>query len=269
MPAPSSPDIRLDHRLLIEARRLRVGYGGRAILPALDITLKRGEFWALLGRNGSGKTTLLRTLLGLLPRISGEIDRPSATRVGYVPQRSDLDANVPMRVVDMVRDGLDSGWSFLRPWHRRALAGRAERAMADTDVTSLSARQFSTLSEGQKQRVLIARVLASEPDLFVLDEPTSAMDLEAERDTFALIGRLMRQRQLGVIVVSHHIPVVAGRASHVCMTARDAVVAGPVETALESPAFAARYGRIFGGETQVACSDLHPIVEIDATGAAA
>jgi len=100
--------------LLLAARGLRVGYHGKALLPSLDFEVHVGEMWAIIGRNGSGKTTLLRTLLGLLPRVAGALERDAAScPIGYVPQRLELDLSVPMRCLDVVRGGLDLGWSFL------------------------------------------------------------------------------------------------------------------------------------------------------------
>lgn len=231
--------------ILLELRGLEVGYGGQAILPPIDAQLRRGEFWALIGRNGSGKTTLLRTMLGLQPKVRGAIVRAPAAAVGYAPQREAIDPSVPMRVIDLVRSGVDRGWRFLVPgalWRTRR---EVARALRETDLTQLARRQYTTLSEGQKQRVLMARVLAGQPSLFVLDEPTSAMDLVAEREAFALIDRLRVERNLAVLVVSHHLSVVAERASHVMMVDTDAVVAGSVREAVADPRFVDHYGTVF------------------------
>lgn len=238
--------------VLLEARGLEVGYGGRALLPPLDLTVRRGEFWALIGRNGSGKTTLLRTLLGLHARVRGEVRRGAGVALGYAPQRESLDPSVPMRVIDLVRSGHDRGLRFLVPgawWFERQ---QIAEAMRETGVEGLARRQFATLSEGQKQRVLMARVLAGAPDLFVLDEPTSAMDAVAERETFALIDALRVRRQLAVLVVSHHLGVVAERATHVLMIDDDVVVAGTLAEALADARFVDHYGTIFAPRPEAA-----------------
>jgi zinc transport system ATP-binding protein len=205
--------------------------------------VRAGDFWALVGRNGGGKTTLLRSLLGLLPPIAGEVRRRPRLRVGYVSQRAVVDGSVPARVIDLVRGGLDVGWSFLQPLRPLRLRAAVERALRDADVVGLAERPFVELSEGQKQRALLARALASDPELLVLDEPTSAMDLAAERATFALLEELRRTRQVARAVVGHHLPILLGHATHVALLDRDASVAlaGPAQELLRSPAFEERH----------------------------
>ncbi len=230
--------------LLLQAEGLQVGHRGKAILPPIDVALYSEQFWAVIGPNGSGKTTLLRTLLGLLPRLSGQIERASGRAIGYVPQRNEIDPSVPARVLDLVRTGTERGWSFLNPlWHRNSRV-QVENALRDTEIEALAHRQWTQLSEGQKQRVLMAQALAGEPDLLVLDEPTSAMDLHAERGIFELLGQLRQRRGLGVLVVSHNLGLLSRSASHVLFVDQDqrTVHAGPLQTVVSTPEFILRYG---------------------------
>lgn len=237
--APSAP--------LLEARALRVGYERAALLPPLDLTVRAGEVWALVGRNGAGKTTTLRTLLGLLPPVAGAVIRPPGVTVGYVPQRSELDLSVPARVIDVVRTGRDEGWSFLSPLHGRAQAGAVERAMRDTGVHALARQQLAELSEGQKQRVLLARALVCAPRLLVLDEPTSAMDAESERAVFALLDALKEQRSLAVLLISHDIERVLDFATHLVHVDKDLDLAraGETKAVSRSRPFLRQYGALF------------------------
>jgi ABC-type Mn2+/Zn2+ transport system ATPase subunit len=234
---------------LLAAEALQIGYNGRAALPPIDFRVEAGQMWALIGRNGSGKTTLLRTLLGLLPRVGGRLDRGN-TRIGYVPQRLEMDLSVPMRSIDLVRGGQDTGYSFLDPL--APFRGRAavHRALEDTGALDFAGRQFATLSEGQKQRVLLARAISMDPALLVLDEPTSAMDAAAEATAFDLISTLMTRRSLGVIVVAHHLAVLARRATHLVYLDADCnlVLSGPAEIVAHDPTFVAHYGDLFHGE---------------------
>jgi zinc transport system ATP-binding protein len=237
--------------LLLAARGLRVGYHGKALLPSLDFEVRVGEMWAIIGRNGSGKTTLLRTLLGLLPRVAGALERDVAScPIGYVPQRLELDLSVPMRCLDVVRGGLDLGWSFLDPRVPRRARLRIEQALRETETDAFVERPFATLSEGQKQRVLMARVLVTNPRLLVLDEPTSAMDAVAEEAAFELVARLQQARGLGVMVVAHHLAVLARRATHVVYLDADCglVLAGPVGAVARHATFVEHYGQLFGPE---------------------
>jgi zinc transport system ATP-binding protein len=238
--APASPTL--------EATGLVVGYGGRGILPPIDLAIRPREAWALVGRNGSGKSTLLRTLLGLQPRVSGALERRAGAKVSYVPQRGDYDTSVPSRVVDIVRSGLDRGWSFALPVTPRSAREAVRSALTETRTLELAQRRFAELSEGQKQRVLIARAVVSEPDLVVLDEPTSAMDPMAEEGVFELLGSLRERRGLALLVATHQMALMPRFASHVVLVDADdgLVLAGEVATVMAADAFTLRYGAALG-----------------------
>ncbi len=237
---------------VVEARELVVGYGGRALLPPVSVRVAREELWALVGRNGGGKTTLLRTLLGLLPRVGGDVVWHGSARVGYVPQRTEFDLSVPRRVRDVVSDGLDHEWSFLRPGVVARGRARVESVLAETGMSSLVDAHFRELSDGQRQRVLVARALVSDPELLVLDEPTNGMDVAAERAAFELFATLRSTRKLALVIVSHHMAMLGARASHVLWVDKDArhVVSGDVEAVRADPRFIAHYGTVFGPDAR-------------------
>lgn len=246
---------------VLSARTLSVGYRGHSILPPVRLELRRGEFWALIGRNGGGKTTLLRTLVGLLPRVSGEVARAPGTVIGYVPQRNDLDPALPLRVIDLIRGGVDTGRTFLRPFYASTRQRDVERAMDDTQTAQLAQAQLAELSEGQKQRVLLARALVANPHLLVLDEPTSAMDAVAEREAFALLDRVMHDRQLAVLVVSHQVQVLIERATHLILVEKAARLAlmGPLAEVCRQRAFIERYGPLHIPSPALASADAPPV----------
>lgn len=112
-------------RPLIRCEQLRVGYRGRAILPAIDVSIGAGELWALVGRNGSGKSTWFQTVLGLLPAVSGSVQRAPDLRLSYVPQRLKLDELFPVRARDVVAMGLERNWSLLSMAGKRRQRARA------------------------------------------------------------------------------------------------------------------------------------------------
>jgi len=231
---------------LLSVRGLLVGYAGRPLLPPIDLDVRCGEFLAVVGRNGSGKTTLFRTLLGLIPAVGGRFER-HAGRVAYVPQRLAFDDLYPVTVADVVAMGT------LGPWTRGAMGGRAMReatatALEELGAADLAARTFRSLSEGQKQRVLLARVLASGARLVFLDEPTAAMDAVAEAESMALLAHLQERHGMALVVVSHHLAVAFEAASRVLFLDADAAapVLGTPAEVLRHPAFAARYGAHVG-----------------------
>src|SRR4051794_30637430 len=196
---------------VVDVRRLAVGYDGREILHDVTLSVSAGEVVAILGANGSGKSTLIRTILGLVPIARGEIDLFGApqrkfrdwARVGYVPQRLGAGSGVPATVREVVASGRLARRGFGRP--ARA-ADRAAVASA-LDAVSLADRagdRADTLSGGQQQRVLIARALAGEPDLLVLDEPTAGVDAASQRAFADALGRFVHSGG-SVLLVAHEL----------------------------------------------------------------
>jgi zinc transport system ATP-binding protein len=219
-----------DSGALLRCRDLRVGHRGAPILPPIDARFGSGEFWVVVGRNGSGKTTWFRTMLGLLPAIGGRVERGSDLRIAYVPQRSELDPLFPLAARDVVALGVDRGWSFVRPRFFESKA--VDKALSDVDALALADRPFRDLSEGQKARVLLARMIASDPHIAFLDEPTAAMDVVAERAAFDYLEKFRKERDTTVVVVSHFLGIAKDFATHAIFFDRDCntvVVGSPDE----------------------------------------
>ena len=205
---------------LIETRGLEVGYEGRALLPALDLCVRPGEFWAVIGSNGSGKSTIVQSILGLLRPLRGTIDC-LAENVGFVPQRTSIDLSVPARAKDVIEAGALSHWNFMRPFYLKSRRNDLRSVVEATSCSELLNQQIATLSEGQKQRVLIARALMNNPQLLVLDEPTSAMDYQAERSILDLLIRLRTDLGIAIVMVCHNLSLVAEFATHALMVDRE------------------------------------------------
>lgn len=236
---------------LFTCEQLRVGIAGRAILPPIGLTVKAGQFWAVVGRNGAGKTTWLKTLLGLLPPVGGRVNSARDVRVSYLPQRSGLDDLYPLLAREVVSLGAERGWSFLGGPGAGRHQERVAKALAEVDASALAEQPFRSLSEGQKQRVLFARLVAGDAEVAVLDEPTSAMDRVAEREAFELIRKLQQTHGLAVLVVSHYLSIVREFADHALLldADADAVVVGTPDEVFQHPAFRKRYGD-FAAEVQ-------------------
>jgi zinc transport system ATP-binding protein len=232
---------------LLRCDRLIIGHRGRPLLPPIDLTIRRGMLLAVVGRNGSGKSTWLKTALGFLPAVAGSLERPSPPpRLAYMAQASSLDAMVPVRSRQLVAWGALSGWSFLRPARARSFRAAAAAAMATANATDLGDAFLRDLSEGQKARVLLGRVLAAGADVAFLDEPTAAMDAVAEQRTMALLREHTRERRTAVVIVTHLVSLVRRYADLVLYLDRDdgvAVVDTP-ERAFAHPTFRRQYGEV-------------------------
>ncbi len=228
---------------ILSTDELVVGWGGRGLLPPVSFEIQKGEIWGLVGRNGNGKSTLLKTLLSTLPPVAGAVRTRAGLRVGYVPQRSDWENAVPARVTDMVAGGLDRGMGVFWPWRGQGTRSRVLSALRETQAEDLGTKSFSTLSEGQKQRVWIARALIGNPDLLVLDEPTSALDAIAEQHVFDLLESLISKRPIAVLIASHNLGFLLNRATHLIYVDRDerVVLAGRREFVLSAPSVRRRH----------------------------
>lgn len=206
---------------LIEFKDATLGYGPRSIiLDNVNLEVRRGDYLGIVGPNGSGKTTLLKTLLGLLPPIAGTVRIGDGTRIryGYVPQRETVDTLFPIPVEEIVLMGRYQRLGVLRR-PGKADHEAARQALAHVGIENLARRSYRDLSGGQKQRALIARALASEPDLLVLDEPTNGMDLASEHALLDLVKQLHEEDRLTVILVSHLLANVANSADRIAIIA--------------------------------------------------
>jgi iron complex transport system ATP-binding protein len=225
----------MDRGLIVALRGVTCRYpdAARDSLVSVSLELRAGELHAVLGPNGSGKTTLVRAALGLVPLVAGEVEilgRPARTwsrrelaRVlGVLPQRED---NLfPQRVRETVLLGRYPHLSLLGgvgATDRAAVAG----ALAACDAADLADRWLGTLSGGEYQRVRLARALAQEPRLLVLDEPTASLDLRHEMELFELVRTLVDAQGLGVLMITHHVNLAARFADQVLILAEGRAVA--------------------------------------------
>lgn len=229
----------------LKAVDLVVGHRGRPLLPPVSLTVQPAETWVVVGRNGAGKSTLLRTLLGLLPPVTGRVERRSDLRVAYVPQRLNLEATVPTRGRDVVAMGWDVGWSFVRPWRPMGVGGEVEAALRRVDAEGFADERFGALSVGQQQRILLAQALVGAPDLIVLDEPTAAMDMVAERETLRLLEGLRDERGTAIVWVTHRLGEALRDADRVCFVDAEesAAVADVPAGIARSPLFLKHFGQ--------------------------
>ncbi len=227
---------------LIRCRDLAVGYRGHAILPPFDVSIGRGEFWVVIGKNGAGKSTWFKTMLGRLSPVKGEVELTPGVRLSYVPQRATLDPLFPLAARDVVAMGALRGASFMGIRLREPPA--VVEALREVDAEALADRPFRDLSEGQKARVLLARLVASKPSLAFLDEPTAAMDVVAERRAFEYLDRLRVRDGVTIVVVSHYLGLAKEFATHALFVDQDcgSVVKGHADDVFGHVDFHRSYG---------------------------
>jgi zinc transport system ATP-binding protein len=217
---------------IVSLRGIRFARSGRTILDRVDLDIVKGEIVTLIGPNGAGKTTLVRLILGLAMPDGGSIERGDGLRIGYVPQRFDVDPALPMTVARFLAIGVD------------AAAHETEATLNSVGAAHLRERQLSVLSGGELQRVLIARAVLRNPDLLVLDEPVRGVDYSGEAELYRLITALRDARGFAVLLVSHDLHIVMAASDRVLCLNHHVCCSGKPETVAQHP----EYVRLFGPE---------------------
>jgi len=195
---------------LVELDDLACGYEGKPVLERISLSLYPGQFAGIVGPSGSGKTTVLRAMLGMAEVFHGAVRFPSASgklRIGYVPQLETIDWSFPVTVEQVVLMGLtvESGWL---PWARKSDRRKMHDLLERLGIGECAKRHIRDLSGGQQQRVFLARALIREPELLLLDEPTSGADIKTRHEVLHLLSDLNRDG-ISVLLTTHDLNSVA------------------------------------------------------------
>ncbi|MCF6157506.1 MAG: metal ABC transporter ATP-binding protein [wastewater metagenome] len=203
----------------ITVKDLTIGYKRHCVLSNINFSIKRGELAVIFGPNGSGKTTLFKTILRIIPPLHGTIIYGNShyPKFGYVPQRQHLDEIYPFTAEEVVLMGT---FGTVKPFSPTPGKNRilVEQCLRDVGMLEFKKQLFSELSGGQKQRILIARALATQPDVLLLDEPITGIDVHAQKKIIELISELHSKRQLTILMITHevhHIPKWVNKIIHI------------------------------------------------------
>jgi len=235
---------------IFDVENLSFSVHGQGILQNISFQVFNGEYIAVIGPNGGGKTTLIRMLLGLEKPTSGEIKIFGKKlklfkewyKIGYVPQRaSHVDINFPATVEDIVKMG--------RIAKRGVFAGMSqedkatvEDAMRKMDIVNLKDKMVGTLSGGQRQRVMIARALASSPEVLILDEPNTGVDVKSQQRFYKLLAKLNREEGITILFITHDIGVIADDIGRLFTINQKATICNDPKKALSCEDMSELYG---------------------------
>ncbi|MGB0756882.1 MAG: metal ABC transporter ATP-binding protein [Patescibacteria group bacterium] len=224
---------------LLNVQNLSVTLQGKSILNKISFSLKEGDFAAIIGPNGAGKTILIKAILGLIPYTgdvvyNSESIAKSLTNIGYVPQRFIFDKNFPITVKELLQ---------LRatPQNKERIMKSLQEVEMDHKVNAL----LGELSGGQLQRVLIAQSLINDPDLLILDEPTTGIDMEGEKDFYEIIKHQHEKHNVTILMISHEINMVHTYANKVICLNKDLRCFGKPTEAINSKVMKELYGNDF------------------------
>ena len=244
-------------KLLLEAQGLRVAAGPRTLIESLDLQVRGGELWCVMGSNGSGKTTLLHTLAGLRPAQAGTVSikgKPLAewppgelARLrGLLPQtQHDAFSAAALEVVLLGRHPHLGRWAWESAADRRV----ARAALHSMDLDALANHDVTTLSGGERQRVGIAALLAQDPPLLLLDEPVAHLDLHHQVTVLNHLRRLTRERGRAIVMSIHDLNLAARFATHALVLGPGAMLRqGPAESTMNEVVLSAAFGHPVAGE---------------------
>lgn len=230
----------------LAVRGLTVSYGQTPAIFSVDLTVRAGTMTAIVGPNGAGKSTLLKAALQVIKPLAGTVTvfgeslAAMRDRIAYVPQRASVDWDFPTRVIDVVLMGMYRQLGLLgrvRGKHHAAAMDALERV----GMTDFATRQIGQLSGGQQQRVFLARALAKDADVYVLDEPFAGVDAATERAIIAVLKDL-RDKGRTVLAVHHDLATVPDYFDDVVLLNTQVIAAGPVETTFSEDNLQAAYG---------------------------
>lgn len=220
-----------DTQHLIELENVSLSFSGHSVLEKVSFSVDRGEIVTLIGPNGAGKSTVMKIALGLLSPDEGQVCRAPGISIGYMPQKIMIEDILPLTVRNFLK---------LRP-------GTTEDHVTDVmdlvRIAHVGDSPVQRVSGGEMQRVLMARALLGHPDLIVLDEPVQGVDITGQEEIYRLISRIRRERNCGVLMISHDLHMVmAGTDKVICLN-RHICCSGAPESIKEHPEYHALLGR--------------------------
>ncbi|MBN1802794.1 MAG: metal ABC transporter ATP-binding protein [Candidatus Lokiarchaeota archaeon] len=218
---------------IVNLQNISVKYQKTVALNNVNLDIYPGEYIGIFGPNGSGKTTLLKVILGLIKPVGGTVTRYKSTnfkknqfKIGYVPQNPTVNKTFPASVIDVVEMGLYGKVGFLKPLkpiHRKM----AEKALHYVHMGSYKNRPIGHLSGGELQKVMVARAIAFEPELLLLDEPTSSLDFVMTRDLMEILAELNKDLNITIICINHHLDLLVPYCTRLLVMNKSILYDGP------------------------------------------
>ena len=201
---------------MITLKNVTFKYKNEIILDNINLEIEKNDYIAIIGPNGGGKTTLIKLILGLLKPTSGEIIL-NTKKIGYVPQYTNFSLDIPITIFDVVLQGRLSKYKFFYTKEDKEIA---KQKLKLVNMLEYKDKKISNLSGGERQRVLIARALASNPDVLILDEPTSAIDIKGQKEIY----KILKELKMTKIIISHDINILLEGVNKVAFVSKTLVL---------------------------------------------
>ena len=216
---------------LVSARDISLKFDQRLILHDISFSICERQIVTLIGPNGAGKTSLIKIVLGLLPPTSGKVENRKALRIGYMPQRIQVDQSMPVSVERFLKLAVNVNNNEI------------DNALNEVGAASFRHSQLYSLSGGELQRVLLARALIQKPELLVLDEPAQGVDVNGQAELYRLIGDIREHHDCGILLVSHDLHLVMSATDEVICLNQHVCCHGHPEQVSNDPAYLELFGK--------------------------
>lgn len=229
--------------VLLSLEKIHFARGGKIILQDINLSVCAGEIVTLIGPNGAGKSSVVKIALNLCTPNRGLVQRCAGLRIGYVPQKMELEQTLPLTVQRFLK---------LTPRHPPAsLELELEHALAQAGAHPLRDAALHALSGGEMRRVLLARALLHHPDLLIMDEPSAGMDINGQAELYRLLQTIREQRRCGILLVSHDLYMVMATTDRVFCLNRHLCCSGPPQDVRQHPEFVALFGQRTAAELAI------------------
>ncbi|HSX47829.1 MAG TPA: metal ABC transporter ATP-binding protein [Patescibacteria group bacterium] len=234
---------------IIEAKGLSAGYRNKVIWDNADFCIKKGEFVGVLGPNGAGKSTLIKLLLGLNSPLRGSLKlfnnlpKRGNLKIGYVPQRRIIDEQNNIEVYEFIRMGLiGTKWGFSLPNKTKVERNEIYKILEETNSKELAHRPIGQLSGGELQRIFLAQALINKPDLLLLDEPLTNLDIRREAELIRLIADIVKSHEITVLLIAHDINPLLPYTDNLIYIVNGKIVKGTTKEIINSKTLSQLYG---------------------------
>jgi zinc transport system ATP-binding protein len=218
--------------IIAELENIGLKIDGQKIIDKISLQLKKGEITTLIGPNGGGKTSIARILLGILKATSGKVIKNSKIKIGYMPQKIEIDKTIPLTAKDFIKLST----------HKIFFDEAFKNLIKRLNVEKILKKQIHDLSGGQLQKILFLRALANQPDLLVLDEPTQYMDIAATQDFYQIIEEVRKTNNCAILLISHDLLMVMQKTDIVFCINHHICCHGSPESINQHPEYLSLFG---------------------------
>jgi len=227
---------------LIKADNLYHNFGNNAVLKDISLQIYSKQIVTLIGPNGAGKSTLLKILLNLLKPSSGQVTHKKGLRIGFMPQKIQIDPTLPMTVERFLQLGINKNNLFNGIFKAGYNNTLIEKTTQELDIVELLQHPIQKVSGGEMQRILLARALIREPELLVLDEPVQGIDLQGQTEIYDYINKIRNEHDCGILMVSHDLHIVMKHTDEVLCLNQHMCCSGHPQSVSKNSEFHALFG---------------------------